>query len=495
LDNKSDPKYLKDYVRAHPDNKMAWYLLGRDYAARGEQGKAKYCFLQAGEIYEAFEESRLPEAEEAIRAEVEREKLDLKRPFPLWLLLRGTFAMLLLVSVVLLWSDWEPEDSSVMVNEAGALEKPGSNEPKEIPIEASGEPAKPVASVMAEYAIYYTGGIGGADEKARSQGLIGRALLSSALSAKLSVLLEGRPAEKGPYIAWGLGPKVVMSVERAQGSAQAEVQYHDAESCVCEPVPPGPAGELAVRWQAEQEQDLVLRSALAAYRQRHGAGPAEPGALAAGYPNNWLPGLTPFMRERFAALTNTGAAGQPVRGGGPEGAAAEPPAEEPAGGEMPAPATFAPVPELADPLRIVVDLTSHRLAVVSGQAIIRNYRIGIGAKATPTPEGEFVITEKVKNPNGRSDGDFGSRGMTLSDTLYAIHGTNEPDSIDKDESLGCIRMLKEDVEELFDMVTFGTKVSIGKGGLPKQEIKPAKPFQLPGESDETNPKKRYRWLN
>ncbi|GJM84202.1 hypothetical protein HMSSN139_66980 [Paenibacillus sp. HMSSN-139] len=67
------------------------------------------------------------------------------------------------------------------------------------------------------------------------------------------------------------------------------------------------------------------------------------------------------------------------------------------------------------------------------------------------------------NPNGKDDGEFGSRGMQLSDTNYAIHGTNEPDSIGKDESLGCIRMGKKDVEELFDLVPKGTKVKIGKG--------------------------------
>jgi hypothetical protein len=492
LDNKSDPKYLKDYVRAHPDNKMAWYLLGRDYAARGEHGKAQYCFLQAGEVYEAFEESKL-DASEATEDSKETQRLARQSERrPLGLVLRGIASMLLLVAIVLLWSDWVQVDSTVL-NEAGAHDLAGSEEAGAESTRSSAD-EKPVTTVAAEYAMYYSGGLGSDKDQGRSESSIGQMLLPTQGGARLSVLLQGRMTEGERFIAWGLGPRVLMSVNRAPGSAQAEVRYHDAESCVCEPVPPGPTVELAARWQAEQEQDLVLRSVLAAYRQRHGAGPAKPGDLAAGYPNNWLPGFTPFMRERFAALTGTGVPGQPVRGGGPEGAAADAPAGSPAGSGL-APAEFAPVPELAEPLRIVVDLESHRLALISGQAIIRNYRIGIGTRKTPTPEGEFAITEKVKNPNGRSDGDFGSRGMTLSDTLYAIHGTNEPDSIDKDESLGCIRMLNEDIEELFDMVTFGTKVSIGKGGLPKPEIKPAKPFKLPGETNETNPKKRYRWLN
>ena len=74
--------------------------------------------------------------------------------------------------------------------------------------------------------------------------------------------------------------------------------------------------------------------------------------------------------------------------------------------------------------------------------------------------------KKVRNPNGKSNGEFGSRGMTLSDTLYAIHGTNKPSSIGKDESHGCVRMQQADVEELYNMVTHETKVTIGKGVLP-----------------------------
>ena len=53
--------------------------------------------------------------------------------------------------------------------------------------------------------------------------------------------------------------------------------------------------------------------------------------------------------------------------------------------------------------------------------------------------------------------------MQLSDTLYAIHGTLDVDSIEANESEGCIRMLKEDVEELFDLVPMGTVVKIREG--------------------------------
>jgi hypothetical protein len=85
--------------------------------------------------------------------------------------------------------------------------------------------------------------------------------------------------------------------------------------------------------------------------------------------------------------------------------------------------------------------------------------------------------------------------MTLSNTRYAIHGTNQPDSIGKDESSGCIRMRKDDLEELYDLVPVGTRVSIAKGGLPFDTRVPPERFRLPQTRDETNPRKGYDWLS
>ena len=68
--------------------------------------------------------------------------------------------------------------------------------------------------------------------------------------------------------------------------------------------------------------------------------------------------------------------------------------------------------------------------------------------------------------------------MRLSDTLYAIHGTLDVDSIEANESEGCIRMLKEDVEELFDLVPMGTVVKIREGVLPEGLWTPKDRFKL-----------------
>ena len=64
---------------------------------------------------------------------------------------------------------------------------------------------------------------------------------------------------------------------------------------------------------------------------------------------------------------------------------------------------------------------------------------------------------------------IGARGLSLwqdnKDTLYRIHGTNEPQSIGLSVSSGCIRMINQDVMDLYDRVAIGTKVKVlGAGG-------------------------------
>jgi len=59
---------------------------------------------------------------------------------------------------------------------------------------------------------------------------------------------------------------------------------------------------------------------------------------------------------------------------------------------------------------------------------------------------------------------LGARAMYLwengKDTLYRIHGTNEPDSIGQAVSSGCIRMMNSDVMDLYNRVAIGTKVVV-----------------------------------
>jgi lipoprotein-anchoring transpeptidase ErfK/SrfK len=65
---------------------------------------------------------------------------------------------------------------------------------------------------------------------------------------------------------------------------------------------------------------------------------------------------------------------------------------------------------------------------------------------------------------GGPDNPLGARAMYLwqgnKDTLYRIHGTNEPWSIGRNISAGCIRLTNEDVIDLYDRTTVGSKVIV-----------------------------------
>jgi hypothetical protein len=58
---------------------------------------------------------------------------------------------------------------------------------------------------------------------------------------------------------------------------------------------------------------------------------------------------------------------------------------------------------------------------------------------------------------------LGARAMYLGNSMYRIHGTNDPSTIGKFVSSGCIRLTNEDVTDLFSRVNVGTKVVV----LPK----------------------------
>jgi lipoprotein-anchoring transpeptidase ErfK/SrfK len=61
---------------------------------------------------------------------------------------------------------------------------------------------------------------------------------------------------------------------------------------------------------------------------------------------------------------------------------------------------------------------------------------------------------------------LGARAMYLGNTVYRIHGTNQPSTIGKFVSSGCIGMLNEDVSDLFDRVKVGTRVVVLPGAPP-----------------------------
>jgi len=61
---------------------------------------------------------------------------------------------------------------------------------------------------------------------------------------------------------------------------------------------------------------------------------------------------------------------------------------------------------------------------------------------------------------GGEDNPLGARAMYLGNTLYRIHGVNDPDSIGQPESSGCFCMTNDDVKELYERVAIGTTVIV-----------------------------------
>ncbi|MBP3040071.1 L,D-transpeptidase [Bacillaceae bacterium Marseille-Q3522] len=101
--------------------------------------------------------------------------------------------------------------------------------------------------------------------------------------------------------------------------------------------------------------------------------------------------------------------------------------------------------------RIIVDLSDRMLYLLTGNTVIKQYPVGIGRIARQTPSGSFTIINKAPNPGGP----YGAYWMGLSKPHYGIHGTNNPASIGKMVSRGCIRMHNQDVIDLANRVSIG----------------------------------------
>ena len=75
---------------------------------------------------------------------------------------------------------------------------------------------------------------------------------------------------------------------------------------------------------------------------------------------------------------------------------------------------------------------------------------------------------------------LGARAMYLGSTVYRIHGTNQPSTIGKFVSSGCIGMLNDDVSDLFEHVKVGTRVVVLPGGPPPATTATASAAPMPG---------------
>ena len=108
------------------------------------------------------------------------------------------------------------------------------------------------------------------------------------------------------------------------------------------------------------------------------------------------------------------------------------------------------------PYSIQISVGKRRLSLSKNGKLVKIFPIAVGKMLTNTPTGEFVIVNRQYNPGGP----FGVLWLSLSKQGYGIHGTNDPSSIGKAVSHGCVRMYNRDVLQLAEMVPNGTRVII-----------------------------------
>ncbi|NLI93834.1 MAG: L,D-transpeptidase [Peptococcaceae bacterium] len=114
------------------------------------------------------------------------------------------------------------------------------------------------------------------------------------------------------------------------------------------------------------------------------------------------------------------------------------------------------------PLTLIINKKKYTLSVISGNTVLRKYTVGLGADNS-TPEGVFYVDKKIMNPDKEVpliSNVFGTRGLQFSNPYYAIHGTNDNQSIGSARSHGCIRLTNHDVNDLYATVPLYTEVII-----------------------------------
>ena len=130
------------------------------------------------------------------------------------------------------------------------------------------------------------------------------------------------------------------------------------------------------------------------------------------------------------------------------------------------------------PGTIVVDTRDKHLYLVQAGGRAIRYGIGVGRPGftwsgvktvtrkaewpgwTPPPEMIKRRPDLPKHMEGGPSNPLGARALYLGSSLYRIPATNEPYTIGQNVSSGCIRMMNQDVEDLYDRVRVGTKVIV-----------------------------------
>jgi lipoprotein-anchoring transpeptidase ErfK/SrfK len=130
------------------------------------------------------------------------------------------------------------------------------------------------------------------------------------------------------------------------------------------------------------------------------------------------------------------------------------------------------------PGTIIIDTPQKFLFLVQPGGRALRYGIGVGRPGfewagvkrisrkaewpdwTPPPEMLLRRPDLPRHMDGGPENPLGARALYLGSSMYRIHGTNEPTTIGQNLSSGCIRMMNEDVIDLYGRVPVGTKVIV-----------------------------------
>lgn len=123
------------------------------------------------------------------------------------------------------------------------------------------------------------------------------------------------------------------------------------------------------------------------------------------------------------------------------------------------------------PFHAVISKTHHRMDLYLDDVLVRSYRVGLGTNGG-TPTGTWAVNTKLKNPDWTDpitnqhyladdpDNPIGERwigleglaGEAVGKVGFGIHGTIDPASIGENMSMGCIRLIAEDVAAVYDLL-------------------------------------------
>lgn len=146
----------------------------------------------------------------------------------------------------------------------------------------------------------------------------------------------------------------------------------------------------------------------------------------------------------------------------------------------------------ADGPSIAISLADRRLYLTGTDGATRSFPVAIGRPGVPIPVGDSRILRKRRDPTWRPTANqrrekpslpravppgpnnpLGAFALDLGWPAIAIHGTNDPDSVGRQASGGCFRMLPADIETVFAAAEVGTPVRVVRDSLAGGGAKPA----------------------